>query len=223
MSGALEIAGAGEALLDEPLDLRVRGAGPDAALTWRARLRDDDGRVWRASAERPEALAAAWGPAKAGTGAVAALRSLRPVSVDVRVEAGDGRGASRTVTRRLLADGVRRRRWRGEVAGVLHLPAGGACARVVVAGGDDVTVELAAALLASRGVLVVTVRERDADAAHALLAQVPGTTVPGTTVPGDDLVLPPGVPARSEAGDPAERAAAWDALLARFGARPRGG
>ena len=50
--GALEISGASDGLLDDDLVLRVRGAGPEAEVTWRARFRDDDGRVWRAAASR---------------------------------------------------------------------------------------------------------------------------------------------------------------------------
>src|SRR5690349_12785211 len=100
VNGSLEISGMPDGLIDDDLLLRVRGAGPDVALTWRARLRDDDGRVWRASAARAEELASRWVPAKEGTGAIAALRSLRPVAIDVRAEAPDGRAAARTVTRR---------------------------------------------------------------------------------------------------------------------------
>src|SRR6478752_1658970 len=116
----LELRGATDGLLlDEPWRLEVRGAGA-APLTWRARIRDDDGRVWRAEAGRPEDLAGAWSPAKRpAPGPVAALRSLRPVSVDVRAETADGRAAARTVTRRLVADGVRRRRWCDGVSATL--------------------------------------------------------------------------------------------------------
>ena len=56
----IEIQGPATALADEPLALRARGAGPDAELTWHARMRDDDGLVWRARAERAEDLTGAW-------------------------------------------------------------------------------------------------------------------------------------------------------------------
>jgi len=130
--GALELRATADALLDAPLEASVRGAG-GAELLWRARTHDDDNRVWRASAARPEELNAAWAPAKATTGAVAALRSLRPVALELRAEAADGRAAARTVRRRLVADGVRVRRWRDGVAGTLLLPARETpCAAVVV-------------------------------------------------------------------------------------------
>lgn len=164
-------------LLDEPFRMHARGAGGEDGLplTWRARLRDDEGRVWRASAERAAELPAAWAPAKASTGPLAGLQSLRPVAIDVRVESDDdGRVASRTVTRKLLADGVRVRRWRAGLAATLHLPAAatpcavvvldatggaGATGREEVPGGAEAiaTAALAAPLLASRGVLVLVV------------------------------------------------------------------
>lgn len=153
-------------LLDEPFRMHARGAGGEDGLplTWRARLRDDEGRVWRASAERAAELPAAWAPAKASTGTPAALQSLRPTAIDVRVESDeDGRVASRTVTRRLLADGVRVRRWRTGLAATLHLPAAATpCAVVVLdaTGGAEpaATAALAAPLLASRGALVLVVQ-----------------------------------------------------------------
>src|SRR5918998_5749425 len=98
-----EIAGRDGGLLDEPLALRLRGAGPDAQAVWHARLRDDDGLVFRARAERSEDLPAAW----RGKAAHAALGSLRPVRIDVRAETADGRAATRTFTRRIVGDGVR--------------------------------------------------------------------------------------------------------------------
>jgi hypothetical protein len=123
-AGALELRGPTVALLDESLAVLVRGLGGNLdGLVWRARIRDDDSRVWRAVASRAQELPGAWAPAKSGAGAVAALQSLRPVSLDVRVEAPDGRGAARTFTRRLLGDGVRVRRWREGVAATLYLPA----------------------------------------------------------------------------------------------------
>lgn len=222
MAGALEIRGPADGLLDDPLALRARGAGPGAALRWRARLRDDDHRVWRAEAARAEDLAVAWAPAKAApTGPIAALRSLRPVAIEVRVEADDGRTATRTVRRRLVGEGVRVRRWREPFAATLHRPAGdpAATVRVDASAGDDAlaVATVAAALLASRGVLVLVLAPArgaaatPADAAAALAA-VPGAGEPVSI----DPPVPPGVPATSPgpAGD-------WDALLARLGARPR--
>ncbi|HEU4656162.1 MAG TPA: hypothetical protein VFR97_01490, partial [Capillimicrobium sp.] len=161
---ALEIRGPATALLDDPLALSARGAG-DAAdeLIWRARLRDDDGRVWRATAHRPEALAAAWAPAKATTGSVAALASLRPVRLEVRVETPDGRAAARTLERRLVAPGVRLRRWRTPVAATLCLPAPGDPPRATVlldaTASEEAVVAatLAGPLLASRGAIALVV------------------------------------------------------------------
>src|SRR3954451_17163890 len=157
----LEIRGASPGLLDDPLLLDVSGAAPRAALTWRARLRDDDGFVWRATADTPEGLLDAWAPAKATAGAVAALRSLRPVGVDVRVEGPGGAASSRTVTRALLAAGVKVRRWREGVAGSLFLPAQASASALILDAhhadadaGAAAAVPPAAALLASRGVLV---------------------------------------------------------------------
>lgn len=232
-AGALEIRGSADGLLDDPILLRVRGAGAGAQLTWRARYRDDDARVWRASASRCEDLATSWAPAKDGTGAVAALRSLRAVSIDVRVETADGRAATRTLTRRFAADGVRTRRWRDGLAATLHVPAATApCATVIIdatAGAAELEVAtLAAPLLASRGVLVLVVaagsRGGDDPAgalalAHERLAAVPGASEP-IVLPG--VVLAPGVGAREALPEGAvARAAAWDALLAHLGARPR--
>jgi hypothetical protein len=254
----LEIRGAAPGLLDDPLLLDVGGAARDTALVWRARLRDDDGFVWRAAAPRPEELSTAWVPAKPTAGPAAALRSLRPVDVDVRVEAPDGSAASRTITRRLLDEGVRLRRWRGDVAGTLHLPAAPTGTTAILdatttptrpsrddspghipgessldaqedgAGPDaGAVLPLAAALLASRGVLVLVVTGgRGPDpvaAAQEQLAAVPGTDPAATAVlPAADVPLPAGVGLRGEdrAGAIA-RAAAWDALLGRLGARPR--
>ncbi len=223
---------------------RARAAGAvGGGATWRARLRDDDGRVWRATAARADQLAAAWAPAKASAGPIAALRSLRPVRIDLRAELEDGRSASRTITRRLVADGVRTRRWRDGLAATLHRPAGEPCASVVLdatAGGrerpsgadpDSPTgptpldvAALAGPLLAARGVLVLVVGSppRGATAADALalardrLAAVPGAPAEVAVVAP---ILPPGVPAIEQ--DHAARAAAWDALLAQLGARPR--
>jgi hypothetical protein len=159
-------------LLDDPFVLRVRGAGPDAKVVWRARFRDDDGRVWRATAERPEDLAAAWQPAKAGTGPVAGLRSLRPVAIDVRAEAADGRAAARTLTRRLMADGVRPRRWRDGLTATLYLPAGDAPSATLIADAtagpaQAAVAALAGPLLASRGVLVLALGPGRTPAAEA--------------------------------------------------------
>ena len=244
--GALELRGAADGLLDEPLALTVRGAG-GGPLRWRARLRDDDGRVWRAAADEPELLAATWTAAKETTGAVAALRSLRPVALDLRAEAADGRAAARTVRRRLLADTVRVRRWRAPLPGTLLLPdRDEPCAAVVVeapapgaplpsaALGDpapsphgapagDATLP-AAALLASRGVLVFVTAEAGAGGqALELLAEVPAAARaarPARLLP--PLPLAPGIPARLTTAEASANAAAWAALLAELGADPRG-
>lgn len=221
----LEIRGTQMALIDEPLALRARGGG--AVVRWRARLVDDDARAWRSQAPRAEELASAWTPAKSGTGPVAALASLRPVRFDVRAETEDGAAASRTVERRLLADGVKVRRWRDPApAATLLLPADEAAGVVLVdATGGDVAAVLAGALLASRGLvaLVVAAPARGTDPsdalqrATALLADVPATAgLRPLTLTAAAIGLPPGVPA-TEPGD----GAAWDALLARTGARPR--
>ena len=207
MSGAFEISGPAEGLLDDDLVLRVRGAGPGAELTWRARFRDDDGRVWRAAAPRAEALTTRWVAAKDGAGPIAALRSLRPLSIDVRAETEDGRGAARTLTRRLTAEGVRTRRWRDGLAATLHLPAttavaaegegvaGAPCATLLIdataGGAAEIVATLAAPLLASRGALVLVVgpaRGRSAAAAPLATARERLAGLP--SVAGDVLVLP---------------------------------
>lgn len=212
----LALRGAAPGLLDDPLTLDVSGAPPGAPLVWRARLRDDDGFVWRASGAALDALT--WTPAKpSSAGAVAALRSLRPVDLDVRVEDEDGAAAFRTLTRTVLAEGVKVRRWRDAVAGTLYLPeraAGGAIldARAV----DPEVAPVAAALLASRGVLVFALAKGAPEAAREALRAVP--SAPADVAVVDALPLPPGVPARTA---PPEAAAEWDALLARLGATPR--
>jgi hypothetical protein len=208
----LEIRGPATALLDAPPVLTVRGAGPGTQLRWRARLRDDDGHVWRAEAGRAEDLDGAWSAASGAAGPVAALTSLRPVAVDVRAEAPDGRAANRVLQRRLLGDGVRRRRWReaGGMRAALHLPAGDASCPAVVVPGTHV---LAAALLASRGVMALALQAGDPDAAAQRLGAVPRA---GSVTRLDDVPLPPGVPATGT--DPVARAADWAALLDRLGA-----
>jgi hypothetical protein len=213
--------------------LSARGGGPGTKLLWRARHRDDDGRIWRARAARAEDLIANWEPAKPSTGPVAALGSLRPVNVDVRVEAPDGRAAARTLTRQLLGDGVRVRRWREGAAAALYLPAAdAACATVLVdatAGEDEATVAtLAAALLASRGALVLAVTGRarggpgdPVAAARELLAAVPSASSEIELLT-DGVPLPPGIGDRGAGrAAVAARTVAWDALLTRLGARPR--
>lgn len=201
------IRGARDALLDEPLAL---SAALGDELVWRARLRDDDNRVWKGVAARSEDLPAAWAPAKTPSAPIAALASLRPVALDIRAEAAEGRAVARTVTRRLVGPGVRLRRW---PAGRLHLPAGEEpCATVLLDGRSDPTpATLAAPLLASRGALVLLVLAGDPDAAAERLARVPGATEPVLVAP----LLPPGVPAL----EPTPDRAAWDALLERLGAR----
>jgi hypothetical protein len=198
-SGALEIRGPATGLLDEPLLLRVRGAGPAAELTWRARYRDDDDRIWRATATRADDLATRWMPAKQSTGQLAALRSLRPLSIEVRVETADGRGAARTLTRQLVADGVRVRRWRDGLAATLHVPAQPQpCATVIIdatAGPAQADVAatagpapadvaaLAAPLLASRGVLVLVVAPSRGIADPLALARERLAAVPAACKP----------------------------------------
>jgi hypothetical protein len=195
----LEIQGPDTALLDDPLDLRLRGAGPEAAVVWHARLRDDDGLVFRARAERPQDLPAAW----RGKAPEAALASLRPVRIDVRAEAADGRAASRTVTRLLVADGVRIRRWRDAVPAILHLPAGEPRATLLV----DGPAGIAGALLASRGVLVLAVTGGDLAAARGMLAAVPGAGEP-VELAAADVPVPAGAPG----GEPDR----WAALRTRL-------
>jgi hypothetical protein len=170
----------------------LSAVGPD--LLWRARYRDDDSRVWRATAARAEELLTRFLPAKPSTGPIAALASLRPVRIDVRVEAPDGRAAGRAVTRLLVAEGVRLRRWRdGGLAAVLHLPAGAGppCATLVVdalAGPREAVVAgLAGPLLASRGALVLTVAAGSLEDARDRLAAVPGAGEPLTLQAADPL------------------------------------
>lgn len=215
---ALEVRGAADGLLDAAFaGLGVRGlGGATEDVVWRAKLRDDDGRVWKASAAEAAGLSAAWGPAKrSGAPAVAALGSLRPVALDVRAELPDGRAAARTLVRRVQAEGVQVRRWRGGLAATLHRPAAAPCATVVVDAADAVAhVTVAASLLASRGALVLVVT-KGVDPALELLAAVPGAGEP-VRLTAAGLPLPPGVPAVERApADP------WDALLARVGAVPR--
>lgn len=210
----LEIRGVSGGLLDDPFDLQVRGAVAGDSILWRARYRDDDMRVWLAAAAGVRELSSAWRPAKPSTGPVAALGSLRPVRMDMRVEAGDGRAAARSVTREILGEGVRVRRWR---EARLYLPAE-PCATLLAEGAAD---PVAAALLASRGVLVLAVASGSIEDAGEMLSSVPGASDP-ITLPAADIVVPPNVGVSAEGDDPVARASAWDALLARLGARPRG-
>jgi hypothetical protein len=215
----LELRGASPGLVDDPLLLDVAGAPPGSALAWRARLRDDDGFVWRAQAETSAGLLEAWAPAKRTAGTVMALRSLRPVDVDVRVEDPGGAAASRTITRSLLAEGVKVRRWKGDVAGTLNLPpvGGAGTALVIDARGAEATpaasAPLAAALLASRGVLVF-LATGGRGAPRDVLAALPAPPSSVATRPAAEVPLPPGA---GTAADPA----AWDALLAGLDATPR--
>lgn len=232
-TAAIEIRGAATGLLDDPLLLSARGTGGAEGLLWRARFRDDDGRVWQASGASAEQLAGAWRPAKASTEGLAALQSLRPLRVEVHVEAPDGRSATRTFTRAFVGEGVRVRRWREPgLSATLCRPAGEPCATVAIdatSGAEAAAVAaLAAPLLASRGVLALVVpppRDRVSaeDAlrlARERLAAVPGA---GADIAVLEAVLPPGIAAREADGTAAvsARADAWDALLAGLGARPR--
>lgn len=188
-------------------------------------------------------LGAAWIPAKPGAGPLAALASLRPVAVDVRVQHADGRGAARTVTRRLVGDGVRIRRWRDGLAATLHRPPEGSATDAALlldaTGAPEraAVAALAAPLLASRGVLVVAVgpaRGRGATADPlgaarerlAALAPEGAVLVLPALAPGEEdegVPLPPGVGTRDpdDRAAAVRRAAAWDGVLARLGARPR--
>ena len=204
-------------LLAEPFVLRARGDAGDELL-WRARYRDDDGRVWKAAAPTPAELTFAWQPAKPQTGPIAPLASLRPLSVDVRVEAGDGRAAGRQVTRLLLGEGVRARKWRDGLAATLYLPADPVGSAVVLDATDaPASPAPAAALLASRGVLTLAVTEGEIEAARERLAAVPSAPA---DVGVEAALSPPNVGVAGD-DDARERAAAWDALLERAGARPR--
>lgn len=241
----LEIRGAGGLLLDEPFLVEPRGADPGETLVWRGRLRDDDDRVWRANAARPQDLALQWAPSKGPAGPIPALASLRPLTVELRVELPDRRAATREIPRVLLADGVRVRRWREGVTGTLLRPADEVPVATVVVDARDpappiqAVAALAGALLASRGVLLLIVLPaRGNPAGDAALQEaaeqvvrVPGAPVDirvlGVRAPGEAapegraaVMLPAGIPG----GDPADaaaRAAEWDALLAGLGARPR--
>jgi hypothetical protein len=205
-------------LLDEPFVLRARADRGDV-LTWRARLRDDDGRVWKAVADAPAGLATAWTAAKAHETGVAALGSLRPVTVDVRVEAADGRAAGRKVTRILLADGVKARRWRDGLSATVYLPADPVGTAALVppppdtagAAPDPAGSLPVAALLASRGVASLVLVKGDLDDARERLAALPAV---------DDVTVLDAAPAPPNTGAHAD-AAAWDALLERLRARPR--
>ena len=122
MSG-LELSGSPRALVDAPLELRLRGGGAPAGIVWRGRIRDDDGRVWKGTARSPATIPPSLRPAKDGAGEVPALLSLRPFALDVRAELPDGRAVGRTVQRVLVDDGVRMRRWReGALRATLALP-----------------------------------------------------------------------------------------------------
>jgi hypothetical protein len=212
----LEIRGVSAGLLDEPFDLQVRGAAPGDELLWRARYRDDDMRVWRAAARRADGLSAAWRPAKPSTGPVAALGSLRPVRIDVRVEAADGRAAARAVTRTLLGDGVRVRQWReAGLRATLYLPSEARVHTALVIEGEPESV--AGPLLASRGALLLAVGAGREEALRRFTA-VPGATEP-QIVASADLPLPPNVGATDREPQPEE----WDALLTRLGLTPRAG
>jgi hypothetical protein len=199
----LEIRGVSTGLLDEPFDLQVRGAAPGEELLWRARYRDDDLRVWRAAAARALDLSAAWKPAKPSTGPQAALGSLRPVRIDVRVEGADGRAAARTITRQIVGEGVKVRRWR-DLRATLFIPGGDPRATLVIRGETHPTT---GPLLASRGLLLLAV-DREADEAIERLKTVPGATGPAV-VPAADVPLPPNVGSTDRAPQPE----AWARLI----------
>jgi hypothetical protein len=195
----LELRGAAPGLLDEPLLLEVGGAAPGSTLLWRTRILDDDGFVWRG--EGPTLDALRWSAKADG---VAALRSLRPVELEVRVEGGDGT-ATRTLTRTVLDPAVKARRWKEGVTGRLLLPADPVATLLV--DGEEPHPLVAAALLASRGVRVFVAASGDP-------AELPFPDPRRLAA----LPVPPGLPARD---DDAPDGAAWDALLADLAAQPR--
>jgi hypothetical protein len=103
------------------------------------------------------------------------------------------------------------------MSATLHLPAGTAASVALLDGGDPAVAALAAALLASRGVLVLHVTEGGLEAARERLAAVPAAAEAPPRIVAAGHLLPPGVPATTAAD-----AGAWDALLADLGATPRG-
>ena len=223
----LEIRTNPDALLGTPLATGLRGAGELPVAFWQARLRDDDGRIWRSSGRTAAELGEVWKPAKDSTGPIAALRSLHPLEIDVRAELPDGRSATRTVKRILLAEGTRVRSWKGltPLRATLYLPRAerASAALIIDALGAENTDALAptAALLASRGVAVVTAepgaKQTPPDALTdlvTLLAAVPAAQGAGTPAIRTMLPLPPGFPT-TIAPDPA----AWTTLLGQSAAR----
>ena len=103
---------------------------------------------------------------------------------------------------------------------VLHRPAGNATAATVVLDASQTPglATITALLLASRGALVLLVHE-GLELGRERVAAVPGAQPP---VELDALTAPPNVGVREDTREAAaQRAAAWDALLARLGARPR--
>lgn len=173
---ALDIRTDPEALVGTPLATGLRGGGPDADVLWRARTRDDDGRVWQSQAYSAIELGTSWTPAKASSGVAANRRSLHPLEIEVRAELDDGRTSARTVRRRLVADGVRVRRWRGEKA-TLYLPHGDPQQTVLIDATSDEPEWLvpASAVLASQGAIVLTATAgADIEKLQQQLAAVPG-------------------------------------------------
>lgn len=222
----LEIRTNPDALLGTPLATGLRGAGETPVAFWQARLRDDDGRIWRSNGRTAAELGLIWKPAKDSTGPIAALRSLHPLEIDVRAELPDGRAATRTVKRILLAEGTRVRSWKGltPLRATLYLPrAERATAALIIDARDWASTNAlapTAALLASRGVAVVTAepgaKQPPQDALPELaelLAAVPAAQGAGTPAVRTLLPLPPGLPS-TVAGDPS----AWATLLGQSGA-----
>ena len=111
-------------LLDDPFDLRVRGAGPDAESPGARATATTTAASGARSRWRPEDLVARWLPAKDGDRRRSrrCARCARSAST-CAPRAQDGRAAARTFTRRVAADGVRTRRWRDGLAATLHVPA----------------------------------------------------------------------------------------------------
>lgn len=204
----LEIRTNPDALLGEPLATGLRGAGETPVAFWQAKLRDDDGRIWRSNGRTAAELGSQWKPAKATTGKVAAARSLHPLSIDVRAELPDGRSATRTVKRRLLAEGAQVRSWKGltPLRATLYLPPTeqANAAFIIDALDAENTDGLApvAALLASKGAAVVTAERGSKapppgalDELAALLGAVPAAQACGVPQILEPPPLPPGFPA----------------------------
>jgi hypothetical protein len=203
----LEIRTNPDGLLGEPLATGLRGAEGGIA-SWKARLRDDDGRIWRCNGRTAAELGTDWAPAKQSSGTVAAARSLRPLEIELRAELPDGRSTTRTIKRRLLTDGVKVRRWRGEHA-TLYIPATTPKLTLLITG-SDAWLAPAAALLASQGAIVLLA----APAAEitALTEKLASATAAGSVERIEPPPPPPGFPSLINTSSPDP----WPALRARL-------